>query len=698
MAALAGVTAPLGAGSRMRGPGGMIISAPGANRGTLTESRPECRGQGGELVPKPLRWSAMMVCLLSLAAVGCVSRPAPRNASGAPAASAPLGVTGTSVTTGPPACSLQATRIHAVQGAGEVSPLLGEIVTIQGVVVGDFQKGDGDEPFGTNLGGYAVQEQDAYVDDDPRTSEGIYVYDSRTDLGVGDLVRVTGRVTEYQGLTELTNVEEVVVCATGLPLPTPASITLPLADVAEWEAYEGMLVTFPQELVISEYFDFDRYGEILLAVPPPGASRPYQPTSRYAPGDPAVAELADYQTRARILLDDGRGTQNPYPPRHPDGTPFDLDNRFRGGDRLAGVTGILDFNAGRYRVQPTEGATYLIGNPRPDVPAVGGNVRVAAFNVENYFAGFGARCGPTQRAECRGAANAREFERQRAKTVAALAALDADVIALLEVENDPDERAIADLVSALNAAVAEPYTHVPTGPIGTDAIRVALVYRSGKVIPAGAPSVLDEQAFVNPRGAPLARNRPALAQTFGVMGSGGGFTVVVNHFKSKGSPCGRGDDDPVQGNCNLTRALAAERLVEWLATDPTGTGDPRVLVLGDLNAYASEDPVRTLLAGADGVVGTADDFTDLLSEFVGEEAYTYVYDGQVGYLDYALASSSLLERVTGVGVWHINADEPDIIGYRLSYKSAGLAALYAPDPFRSSDHDPVLVGLTFGDD
>ncbi len=642
------------------------------------------------------RTAPLVALLLVVTLTACVSRP-PAGAGGARAVQPrPAPSARADLSSAPPACRLSATEIHAVQGSGATSPLVGKRVTVQGVVVGDFQKGDGDEPFGTNLGGYAVQAEDAAADADPRTSEGLYVYDSRVDVNVGDLVRVTGMVTEYQGLTELTDVTDVVVCATRVPLPTPATITFPLAAVEDLEAFEGMLVTFPQELVIADHQDFDRYGELVLTFPPPGSQRQYQPTSRHAPDDPATAELADLQVRSRILLDDGRGTQNPDPPRHPDGTPFDLSNRFRSGDRLTGVTGVLDFNAGRYRVQPTRGATHVAANPRPAVPDVGGELRVASFNVENYFTAFGATCGPTGAMECRGATSARELERQRAKTVAAIAALDADVVALLEVENDADEGALADLVAGLNAAAsAGRYAHVSTGPIGSDAIRVALVYRPARVAPAGAPAVLDAPAFVSPRGGP-ARNRPALAQTFTEVGTGEAFTVVVNHLKSKGSVCGRGDDDPVQANCNLTRTLAAERLLAWLATDPTGSGDPDVLVLGDLNSYAREDPIRTLLAGRDGRAGTADDLTDLLATFAGDEAYTYVFDGQVGSLDYALASASLAGQVSGAAAWHVNADEPDLIAYGLAFKSTALRALYAPDPYRSSDHDPVLVGLSLG--
>lgn len=595
----------------------------------------------------------------------------------------------------PAACRDDATRIHAVQGSGAASPLVGRVVTIQGVVVGDFQRGDGDLPFGTNLGGYAVQEEDADADDDPMTSEGIYVFDSDTDVAVGDLVRVTGRVAEFHGLTELTSVTSVTLCASGVDLPTAARIRLPLASTDDLEAYEGMLVTFPQALVISEYYNFDRYGEIVLSAPPPGAGRQFQPTSWLDPDDPAVASATDLAQRSRIVLDDGRGDQNPEPARHPNGRPFSLTNRFRGGDVLLNVTGVLDYAFDRYRVQPTVGATYVPVNPRPGVPQVGGDLRAASFNVLNYFTRFGRACGPKGTTECRGADDASELARQRAKIVAAIGELDAHVLALLEVENDADEAALADLVAGLNdGAGAGAYAYVSTGgPIGDDAIRVGLIYQTRYVAPVGPPAVLDAPAFVNPRNAREGRNRPALAQTFVELSSGATFTVVANHLKSKGSECGALDDDPVQGNCNLTRTLAARELIAWLATDPTASGDPDFLLLGDYNSYAREDPIRALEAGFDGVPGTADDLTDLLAAFVGADAYTFVFDGLFGYLDYALATPSLLAQVTGAAAWHMNADEPDLIDYDLDFKSAALQALYAPDPYRSSDHDPVTVGL-----
>jgi predicted extracellular nuclease len=192
------------------------------------------------------------------------------------------------------------------------------------------------------------------------------------------------------------------------------------------------------------------------------------------------------------------------------------------------------------------------------------------------------------------------------------------------------------------------------------------------------------------------KSRPALAQTFEQLATGARFTVVVNHLKSKGSACDDVGDPDVgdgQGNCNLTRKAAAEALVDWLARDPTRNGDADFLIIGDLNSYAMEDPITAIRAGPDDAAGTADDYRNLVARYLGPYAYSYVFDGQAGYLDHALSSSSLTPQVRGVAEWHINADEPDVVDYDTSFKGPGQRALYEANAYRSSDHDPILVGL-----
>ena len=578
-------------------------------------------------------------------------------------------------------CGDPATPIHAIQGTGATfDSAFGGTQTVEGVVTASFE----------GLSGFYVQEEAEDVDASPETSEGIFVFvDAAPEVTVGNVFRVTGTVAEFENSgtsqTQLTEPTDVTNCGAGT-LPEPLELTLPFDSVDGLEAFEGMLVTFPQALTIAEYFNYDRFGEIVLALPLAEQMLPFQPTAVADPGTAEADAIADYVESARITLDDGRSSQNP-PPRHPNGDPFTLDNTFRGGDTVANATGVLDHTFGRYRVQPTTGADYTRLNPRPETPdEVGGGLNVATFNVLNLFNGDGMGGGfPAPR----GADDEDEYLRQQAKIVAALRLIDADIVGLVEIENDAagDAGALDDLVEALNAAGGDAYAYIDTGVIGTDEIRVALIYKPDAVTPVGDFAVLDssvDERFID------TKNRPVLAQTFEDRGMDARLTVAVNHLKSKGSECGAGDDDPVQGNCNLTRTLAAEALADWLAADPTGSGDPDFLIIGDLNAYDKEDPIDAVRQGPDDTPGTADDYTDLSLAFEGELAYSYVFNGQFGYLDYALSSATLTPQVTGATTWHINSPEPDLLDYDTSFNAP---EFYAPTPYRSSDHDPVVVGL-----
>jgi hypothetical protein len=568
-------------------------------------------------------------------------------------------------------CGDPATLIHAVQGGGPASPEVGNIHTIEGVVVGDFQN------TSTQLSGFFLQEEDGQADADPATSEGIFVYDPAftLDVAVGDVVRVQGAVTEFFGLTELTSVTNMALCSSGSAV-TPAAITLPVSSLDYWEQFEGMLITIPQTLYVTENYTTGRYGEVHLSI----GGRLFNPTSVTAPGAPALA-LQDLNDRSRIQLDDGSAIQNPLPlPPY-----LGPDNTLRGGDTLPGITGVLSYGFGEYEIQPVGPVAFTRVNERSVTPpAVGGTLKVASFNVLNYFTTIdnaGPICGPTGGLDCRGADTIEEFTRQRDKIISALIALDADIVGLMEIENHATDAAVIDLVDGLNAiAGAGVYAYISTGPIGTDAIKVALIYKPAAVTPVGAYAIIDstvDPTFID------TLNRPSLAQTFDVNATGARFTVVVNHLKSKGSDCnavGDPDTGDGQGNCNLTRTAAANALVNWLAADPTGSGDPDFLIIGDLNSYAMEDPI-TAITGAG--------YTNLVSVFGGLYAYSYVFEGQAGYLDHALSSPTLTLQVTGAAEWHINADEPAA----LDYNNYNQPLLYQPDPFRASDHDPVLVGL-----
>jgi len=450
--------------------------------------------------------------------------------------------------TGGPAfgvCGEAATMIYDVQGNGPVSPLNGTVgVVLEAVVIADFQAGN-------QLSGFFLQEEAADADADPGTSDGIFVFDNGfAEVIAGDVVRVQGAVTEFFGLTQLNNVSNLSVCAPGI-VPAAAIVNLPVTAVDDFERWEGMLITVPDTLYVSGNFTQGRFGEVDLSVGAPLDN----PTNVAAPG-PDAAALRELNNRSRIQLDDGSNVQNP-------GT-------LRTGDSIAGLTAVLSYSFGAYELHPVDALNFTRVNTRPAPPDVGGAVRVASINVLNFFTTLddsGSICGPGSNLGCRGADTADELTRQRDKLVAAISKLDAHVVGLVEIENHPFDVPITDLVNGLNAVPgAGTYDYISTLAIGTDAIRVGLIYQSAVVTPVHSFAVLDSSVdpLFNDQ-----RNRPVLAQSFHENSSEAVFTVAVNHLKSKGSSCASIGDPDIgdgQGNCNATRTAAAVALVDWLAT------------------------------------------------------------------------------------------------------------------------------------
>ena len=565
--------------------------------------------------------------------------------------------------------------IPAIQGPGATSPRVGETLSTQGVVTRVLNNG--------------FFLQDPVGDGDPLTSDGILVHTGAAPtVAAGDSVRLTGTVTEFNTgaasnartashtVTELTRISGLTVLGQGAAV-APVRVTLPETVDGDLERHEGMLVHIPGPLTVSQNHFLGRYGQLTLSA----GGRLLTPTNVARPGSAAQAVAAD-NARRRILLDDGSSAQNPNPMPY-----LGADGTVRAGDTVEGVTGVVDYGLatnstagpGDHRIHPTLAPVIRRSNPRPAAPPeVGGNVTVASANVLNFFTtlddGSNA-CPPGNTArDCRGANNADEFTRQRRKIVEALAALDADVVGLMEIQNNGG-MATGHLVDALNARVGAGRYAVVTDPAagtGTDAIKVAMIYQPGRLARIG-PSLADTTAV---------HHRPPLAQTFAAA-NGERFTVIVNHFKSKGCGGASGADvdaDDLQGCFNARRLRQAQALLSFAASPRLRAASENVLLIGDLNAYAREDPVHALLSGGYVDVVGRDD----------PAAYSYVFDGAAGRLDHALASAALAGKVRGARKWHINADEPSVLDYNLEFKPQDL---YQPDAFRGSDHDPVLIGL-----
>ena len=595
-----------------------------------------------------------------------------------------------------------AAAIYTIQGSGSASPLVGQLVASSGVI--------------TKLTNNGFFMQDQAGDGNPATSDGIFVFTGSASYPaaqVGNLVQVTGTVAEFntgaatnaytlaRTVTQLTSVTAVTFVNSGFVI-APTVVALPEAVEGELERFEGMLVQLTGPFTVQQNFFQGRYGQLTLAV----NGRVETPTNRYRPGPQANA-LADENARRRIILDDGTSLQNPNP------TPYASANGVpRAGDTTGSITGVIDFGLatnstaglGDYKIQPTVVPTFTAANPRTLKPeAVGGNVKVASFNVLNFFTTFtngntatgqtgqGCSLGTTVTASnCRGANNLNEFQRQRAKIVEAMAAIDADALGLMEMQNN-GSTAVQNLVDALNTKVgANTYAigALPAQGTGSDAIRVAMIYKPAKLSPLAAP-VSDVDPI---------NNRPTLAQSFG-LSNGERFTLVVNHLKSKSScPLATDADAPGnvdagdgQGCWNLQRKTQVLRLRTFVAQLQAASGNNDALLIGDFNAYAQEDPIFDL---------TSSGYVDQVGRF-STSGYSYVFDGAAGRLDHAITTASLSARVSSVAHWHINADESTLQDYNTEFKfpatncgGACPADPFTVSPYRSSDHDPVIVGLS----
>ena len=434
-----------------------------------------------------------------------------------------------------------------------------------------------------------------------------------------------------------------VACSQPRPAPGEAAPLVLTAPPGDWAQLEGQRVRIDAPLVVTGLHELERNGTLVAGF----GERPAAPTEIALPGADARA-VAAHNARRSVLIED-------------------IGQSPRTGSVLSGVEGVVLAHEGRYRLQPVA-QPKLRPAPRPDPPQVAGDVRIVVLNLENLFNGDGRGGGfPT----ARGARSAGELARQLDRLVATVHMLEPDIVAAMELENDgygPDS-SIATLASALGGDWR--FVDTGKGP-GDDAIRVALLYRASAVRPVGAPAMLEGGPFGS-------RSRVPLAQAFRA-GEGPAFTVVANHFKSKGCREAEGadrDQDDGQGCWNALRTDSARRLATWLENDPTGSGSNLAAIVGDLNAYGMEDPIRLLREA-----GWQDAFNGR------KGLYTYVYDAQAGRLDHVFLSPGLAEHLRGAEIWHSNADESANIGYRAFNGSEQLATSW-----RSSDHDPILIGL-----
>lgn len=555
----------------------------------------------------------------------------------------------------------QITPIYTIQGTGSSSSLVSQTVTTEGVVFADFQGS-------SQLNGFFIQ--DTLGDGNPLTSDGVFVYaPSGINVNIGDYVMVTGQVQEYFDLTEIGNVTNIVINGTITNMIAPTPITLPVSAMTAFESYEGMYVTFPQNLVVTDNYNLGKYGEFTLAT-----ERQSIPTEVLDPNDnpatgttttgssnvAAIVALSDLHSRSRFVVDDAKSPSWPNP------VPF-IDpavHTLRNGSTAQQVTGAFSYSFSKYRLMPTQTIAFNYAG-RPQVPQINGDIKVASFNILNFFSTIDDGSGIA-----RGADSPVEYIRQRDKLVAALDSIDADIYALIEVENN---NAAADsILNALNAALGSTVYALASQSqfTGSYAIKNVFIYKISAVTPLDTMMTSTDVLFYPP---PIARQ-------FKVNSTGGTFNLVANHYRYKGCDDAVGADlDQLDGqSCyNATRRQQSIAMLEFYDYIETLTGNDRHLIVGDFNSYSQEDPMDVYAAAG---------YSALL-----DNTYSYAYMSEFGLLDHAFASPSLLPMIEDTKVWNINADEPPALDYNLENI---VDDLYENNPYRSSDHDPVLIGLS----
>ncbi len=518
-------------------------------------------------------------------------------------------------------------------GDGDDSHLINQTVETKGVVTAAYPKAENANLKG--LEGFTIQTPGTggTWDASRSTSDGLFVFMGKSSASmpsIGDCVVVKGKVDEYAGVKNATAstqsltqlVPQSITAATDCDPVKPTELSgVPTQD--QMEALESMLVLPKDTWTITDNYKTNRYGTLSLT---PGTEVLRTATDVVAPGAAAQAYEAENAAKT-IELDDASTTdltnfkQNGHKERYAylaNGAPARVGYHVTFTKPV-----VLESRFGSFVFQPTQmtagypdRSPVTITGERPAVPTVSGDTKVATFNVLNYFSDLGEnepgckgyedrnhKYVTDKNCKLRGAWSSQAFANQQTKIVQAINTIDADVVALEEIENPvasgvstDRDGALKSLVNALNAAAgSEVWAYVPspsTVPANEDVIRIAFIYKKAKIAPVGDSVIYDDPAYTGLARQPLAQEFKPITDA---NHEGKNFVVIANHFKSKGSApknlsgaeaAANTDNGDGQGNSNGVRVKQARALATFAQRF---NGTPTVLV-GDFNAYSKEDP------------------------------------------------------------------------------------------------------------
>ena len=515
----------------------------------------------------------------------------------------------------------------------QTSTYLNQSIQTHGIVSGIFQ--------GENqIGGFFIQDK-----------KGIFIKSSSLSVNIGDSINVIGTLQNSNNRAQINDVSSLHIVSSNNKVSI-TKVVFP-TDFNSYEQYEGMLLEFDQTLTVTNNYNLFKYGELTLS-----SARLYTPTYVALPLSNEYNEVITNNYTDRITLDDA--SSETYPSNN---IFLDKNGTRRIGSHINNLHGIIDQIGSDYYIYSPDTVKFY-GNERTTTHENIGNysIKVCFTNLEMFKTSYWG--------DGYGANNETEFNKQRTKVLAALNAIDADIYALCEIQQG--SVALQNLVNGLNALRGENiYSFINEGDKTTSYVKSAFIYKNTTV--KSYLNLITNNNFSS------TWNRKK-AQGFIEKSSNQKFIVCVNHYKAKsGCPADgdNADQNDGQGCYNAMRTSEAKSSLEFITYMKNYVEDNDVLFVGDLNSYRKEDPIITLINGG---------LIDEQARFHGDSAYSYVYQGTSGYLDYALASQSMNNQITGVTAWHVNTDEPSSLQYSSNY--------YQPNLYRYSDHDPLIVGLS----
>jgi predicted extracellular nuclease len=584
------------------------------------------------------------------------------------------------------------TPLHGIQGAAAQSFLAGEfVITTTNIVTAVVDDG------------FFLQARDPEADDDPTTSEAVFVATTAVPpVSVGNALVVSGVVAESGNAspgaptrTQIIN-PMVTLIAGGQPLPTEVAFDNPeppgTGGIDPFERYEGMRVRTDSLTVVAPTEGFlieaDAQGisdgvfyGVLAGTPRP-MREPGIPLFDLLPLD-APAGVPRFDNNPERLRVDSN-TQ-PGAPRLEVTT----------GATLSNLVGVIDFADDVWTLYPDPGGSPMITGNIVAIPvpsAASNEFTVASFNLERFFDSI----DDPGVDETVLTATAFSGRLNKASLAIRNVLRAPHILGVVEVENLPTLQALAAKVNSDAIAAGQPNPRYGAWLLeGNDigGIDVGFLIRTSHVSVFEVLQFGKTNTYVNPiNGQPETLNdRPPLLLRASAPRSASSIplpvTVILNHLRSMSGIANAADGPRIRAK----RRAQAEYLAALVQDRQTSTPEENLILIGDFNAFEFNDGYADLLGTIKGtptpsnVVTLASpdlvqpDLVNLIDELSPEQRYSFTFDGNAQTLDHILVGATVHRRLTRLAFARNNADFPE--SFRSNFNR----------PERVSDHDAPVA-------